>query len=451
MKRVSRRTFLKESLLGLSGLMSLGLLRPRLAFCQSYSGLNRNLISIFLRGGPDGLSVCPYESGPVADLVDSLRPNIAIPRSSILMPTAIANAQNGIPDKIGLHPIWAPLTSVAGDKIRIMQSIGTQLYVSGSHEEMTNIHHIGAHQYSAATAKGWLARLKEAANLTQFSAWGVGYLSPDVRFATTEGDNFLLLSGLNAFNYYTRNFGGLNNTSSYDDSMHARQVAIDMLNSSNPQTALEQTFKAAAEQTHDAVTTIAGINSLSTVGNYLNQFGGTSNFAGDCRDIAKILMWKETQSSLKDHPAIIATERGGWDTHGDQISAVANNVTDLAEGLRGLVQDLSPNANNGYTDILSRTVIVLYGEFGRTNRENGGQGTDHAWASNTLVIGGSVNPGVAGSPPPLSDLTDNNRMTSILNYTSPIEAAVNWLGIDQTQIFPNSLNPTQWQTLQMFT
>jgi len=93
-------------------------------------------------------------------------------------------------------------------------------------------------------------------------------------------------------------------------------------------------------------------------------------------------------------------------------------------------------------------------EFGRTTRQNSyinSVGTDHASGSNTLVIGGSVRGGVAGSDPTVADLIHpwNNSISPNIAFETPVGAALQWMGLNAVSIIP-SYNSTTGNALQLF-
>lgn len=86
---------------------------------------------------------------------------------------------------------------------------------------------------------------------------------------------------------------------------------------------------------------------------------------------------------------ILGLNIGGWDTHADQgqaNGAHGNLLGQLAQGFQALHRDLER-----FWDDL---VVVTMTEFGRTSKENGGKGTDHAESSAVFVAGGGVRGGV---------------------------------------------------------
>ena len=86
---------------------------------------------------------------------------------------------------------------------------------------------------------------------------------------------------------------------------------------------------------------------------------------------------------------IVGLDIGGWDTHsnqGGENGNHANRLTDVAEAFQALYRDLESQ----WDDL----VICAMTEFGRTSKENGSNGTDHAEGSVMFVGGGCVNPGI---------------------------------------------------------
>jgi uncharacterized protein (DUF1501 family) len=81
---------------------------------------------------------------------------------------------------------------------------------------------------------------------------------------------------------------------------------------------------------------------------------------------------------------ILGINLGGWDTHTNQSFGTLGSQ--VARAYEALFFDLQSLWNN--------LVIITMTEFGRTSKENGSFGTDHAYASAVFVAGGSVNGGV---------------------------------------------------------
>ena len=93
-------------------------------------------------------------------------------------------------------------------------------------------------------------------------------------------------------------------------------------------------------------------------------------------------------------------------------------------------------------------VLVVVSDFGRTLNSNG-QGTDHAWGGNYLVMGGGVKGGqiLGDYPSGLGDDSDCNIGNGVLLPTTPWEAMwqpiAEWMGADDAKLdflLPNAAN-----------
>jgi uncharacterized protein (DUF1501 family) len=80
----------------------------------------------------------------------------------------------------------------------------------------------------------------------------------------------------------------------------------------------------------------------------------------------------------------------GWDTHGDNFTQVQALSAQLDPGLSGLVADLEQRG------MLTETLVICMGEFGRTPVINGQTGRDH-WsdAFAAFAAGGGIGRGRA--------------------------------------------------------
>src|SRR5262249_20578432 len=120
---------------------------------------------------------------------------------------------------------------------------------------------------------------------------------------------------------------------------------------------------------------------------------------------------------------------GSWDTHGQNFVQLKRQLPFVDRGIANLVQDLCDRG-------MDRDVaVVMWGEFGRTPRINGGAGRDH-WAPvmSALVAGGGLKMGKAiGSSSAGGEYPRDRRLT-VPQVLSPLYRAV---GIDASMTFPN--------------
>ncbi len=83
---------------------------------------------------------------------------------------------------------------------------------------------------------------------------------------------------------------------------------------------------------------------------------------------------------------ILGINKGGWDTHTNQGRAHNGLLYDMGRAFQAMATDLQ--------DMWDDTLVISMTEFGRTSKENGSFGTDHAEATVMFIAGGNVNGGV---------------------------------------------------------
>jgi uncharacterized protein (DUF1501 family) len=112
-------------------------------------------------------------------------------------------------------------------------------------------------------------------------------------------------------------------------------------------------------------------------------YGGEINdgFARSCMMARKM---------VENGVRFVEVRLGGWDTHADNFNQVQALAAPLDAGLASLITDLDSRG------LLSQTLVVCLGEFGRTPQINGDNGRDH-WSDvfSCLVAGGGLAVGQA--------------------------------------------------------
>jgi hypothetical protein len=120
---------------------------------------------------------------------------------------------------------------------------------------------------------------------------------------------------------------------------------------------------------------------------------------------------------------------GGWDTHGQNFQTMRRQLPNLDRGLSLLVNDLSERG------LLDDTVVVMWGEFGRTPRINMNAGRDH-WSPvmSALIAGGGMRMGQA-----IGASTARGERPQDRRYTVPqvLSTLYRTIGIDPAQTFLN--------------
>ena len=96
---------------------------------------------------------------------------------------------------------------------------------------------------------------------------------------------------------------------------------------------------------------------------------------------------RQTAQLLRDEngPSVAVFELGGFDTHAAQ-GTIDGLLADQLEDINAIVKVLKDNLGDSFKN----TLILTLTEFGRTIKQNGGNGTEHGWGSAILMAGGLI-------------------------------------------------------------
>ncbi len=348
---ISRRDALSTTLAA-----ALALWAGRSALGQISVSQNRKerdvLVTIFLRGGMDGLSaLVPYAD----DEYHRARPSLSLGRPK---PGGVLDLDGFF----GLHPALAPLLPLYREgKLAPLHGVGSQDQ-SRSHFEAMGIMERGAASDPAQLASGWLGRtlaaLDDGQNTSPLRAIAFAPVMPDIlRGATTAS----VLTDLS-------------------------QLKLEIPQSASPgfQKSLEKLYERGDEPLARAGRETLGV--LETL-KKLDPKNYKPAHAAIYPDSMLGKGLRQTALLLKADVGLeaAALDRGGWDTHVAQGGAsgyLASQLDDVAKSLAAFATDLGPE--------LSRVTCLVMTEFGRRVGENSGLGTDHGRASCWLVLGGHL-------------------------------------------------------------
>jgi uncharacterized protein (DUF1501 family) len=121
----------------------------------------------------------------------------------------------------------------------------------------------------------------------------------------------------------------------------------------------------------------------------------------------------------------------------------AGNLADLDTNLGALMNVLDVM---GLTD---EVLICTHSDFNRTMQSNSTLGTDHAWGSHQVILGGGISGGrVVGQLPTLElggkdDITGQGIWIPTTSVTQLAAGIGSWMGLDQAsvaKVFPNLSN-----------
>lgn len=333
---------------------------PRVAVAKDYRGGQRDvLISIYLRGASDGLSICvPYtEAAYYAN-----RPTLAVPPPQKGNPNAAIDLGNG---QFGLNPRMAALMPAYNNGHLLFVHATGSTDSSRSHFDAQRFMEVGK-PADPTISTGWLGRHLASSAPTDPNALlrAVG-ISTGLQKTLVGGPLTLPIPNLD-------NFGltGAAGTAA------ARQNALaDM-------------YELVPDPLHAAaLTTIATIDLLNTI-----------NFAGYVPAGGAVYPAGNLGTALRSTAALIKAEVGveavaidvqGWDTHTNQgtlTGTMANLMSNLALALGAFYTDM-------FTGQSPSVTVAVMSEFGRRLLENGGLGTDHGHGNVMILLGQCISGG----------------------------------------------------------
>lgn len=354
--RLSRRRFMATTGAAAAALASAPAWLPRVAYARDYrSGARDVMISIYLRGGADGLSMCvPW--GDTAYY--AARPTLNIPRPD----SGLSTKCTDLDGFFGLPPAMASLLpAYQNGQLLFVQATGLT-EANRSHFDAQRTMELGQVE-DPNQSTGWLGRhLAGVAPLLPGSILrGVG-IATGLQRTLVGAPQTLPIPNLDTY--------GLTGTA-------GTQAART--------SALQQMYSLVPDPLHAAgVNTIQTISLLEAIdfAGYLPA-GGTvypsDNFAYALKTSAALI---KAQVGVE----AIAVDVNGWDTHYDQGPTggpMFNLMKSLSDALAAFYKDMT-------TGPAPTFVLTVMTEFGRRVAENGSLGTDHGHGGALMVIGNAV-------------------------------------------------------------
>jgi uncharacterized protein (DUF1501 family) len=411
---LTRRSFVSRSTglaLSVYGAASLG---PK-AFEQGIAAAaaaapydDRILVSVFLSGGADSLTM--------------LAPTSAHPQYAANRPTLALPAAEGTPltedPSLRWHPSFAGLAELYGEgKVTVMPAVG---YDDANQSHFTSRHYWEVGEVNPFGRWGWLGRYldEHGAPDNPLQGLSLGWdLAPslaarDVPVATVdEPDNY---------DFWTPGVWGPVQDKMLDAFGDLGEPATTDVGLAQARTAV-----AATGRLRDQLAPYQ--DGFTTPGGVTYPAGG---FARRLRALAAMIAGG---LPLK----VVAIESGGYDTHSGQLGSLPGDLLEIGDSLRAFQRDLEARS------IQDRVLVHVWSEFGRRPEENG-SGTDHGAAGAGFLVGSRVRGELVGEFPGLVNLDedDNLRNTSDFRgvYCSLLEQ---WLGVDAAPIIPNAASFTR--------
>ncbi len=471
---LKRRTFLQNAALltgGSAALSSYGklqLIQSAAAAPGDYADLTdyKSLVCVFLPGGNDALNTFIPTTDTEYQSYASIRRHLAIDRTDLNL---IADGSHGFhPSLAGVRDLYnSNQLAVAANIGNLFQPISREQYFNFTdnntdlnvppdlfaHDKQQEIWHSGLSPVVGIHHPGWGGRM--------IDLLATANTNPDAPPAFTLAGNNPWQVGENEFNrtysYSTEDgvpisintFQRFNGVTTSDDPLRAtRSAAWDAILN------LQRTDPLQAHAARAFLDTRRRANLLR---NELQQNSFSiqtplpgGSLASQLRAVAEMISLREALGLKRQ--TFFVTPSGSWDAHGSQLFDHARLLTQLSDGLSSFQNTLN---ELGVEDSVT---TFTASEFGRSLSANG-DGTDHAWATDYMVMGGAVDGGqIFGDQVQYSDVPEGEHFGEQLfgpqdvgsgrfipEYSTDQYGATlaKWMGVnddDLHTIFPNLEN-----------
>ena len=456
---ITRRRFLARAALTLGGASCLStqgrlsMMQAAFAASGNYSALpdHKSLVCVFLFGGNDSFNMfVPYELGQYNKYA-SVRQGLSLPRTQLLPVTG--NAWSFHPSAPELRTLYnegalglvanvgslfAPLTVADYQANAVNALIPPELF---SHSDQTELWQTNRPAAPGVLREGWgglTADLLVAANTNR---------QVPLSFSTN-GEN-LWQVGVSTGPYGIRPEQGIPkfeafNSDSYPYNELSRSAAFRSILLQPRGNALVQHAATSMSDTIRQADLLR--DTLNAAPMLQTPFDTNDQLALQLHTVARLIAVRQ---SLGMKRQLFFVGIGGFDTHSAQLGTQGSLMRDLSSALHSFyraTQELG---------VANSVTTFTTSEFGRTLTTNG-DGTDHAWAADSLVLGGAVRGAtVHGTPieysatpviPPYSDPlfgpADVGAGRFIPNWSVDQYGATlaRWMGViepDLLTIFPN--------------
>lgn len=410
---MDRRSFLLRSAGAALSVYGASMLSPRhfeegIAQAQAASGGQPVLVSIFMEGGWDALSVL----APIGDpQYRKLRPALALAEGS---------GESFTEDqRLMWHPAAKGLAELHGEgKVTVFPAVG---YDPPDESHFTSRHYWEVGQLDTQTRSGWMGRYLDIVGSPSNPMQGLSLdysLAPalatakvpvaavsspaDYGFWAYGLDEPLTEPTLEAFG----KLGTLGTPSpayaqaraaSLDTSIIRHQVAPFVDKEGKPTYTPPVAYPAGEEQFPERLAALAAM-------------------LGAGMPI--------TCASL--------TAVGSYDTHSNETDTLSTNLGATVESVLAFQRDLEARKLDG------RVLIELWSEFGRRPQENG-SGTDHGAAGLAFLIGTRTIGKMVGEFPGLSDLDENENLVNTSDFRAMYSALLEqWFQTEAGLVIPGA-------------
>jgi uncharacterized protein (DUF1501 family) len=407
---LSRRTFLVRGA-GLAvavyggGLLSNRILDDGIARAATSDG--RVLVSVFLEGGIDSLSVLfPALDGSYYDL----RPKLALKQSD-----GTPFAEDA---RLRWHPSAAGLDTLHREgKVSVMPGIG---YDHPDKSHFTSRHYWEVGATDAHVLTGWLGRYLDATGTQDNPLQG---LSLDNILQPALATSKVPVASLDGPDRYAYTIPNLEPEADLLEAL----AQLGTANAKAKDTALRQAAAASAQanQLRDHLHPFdSGVQSPIQ---YPSANGNGGDFPRRLAGLAAML-----EQGLPIRCAALRAP-GMFDTHANESASFSSDLKLTVDSLLAFQRDLEARG------IADRVLIHVWSEFGRRARENGSLGTDHGAAGVGFLIGTRAKGQLVGEFPGLENLDEQGNLRATSDFRGVYSALFEqWFDFDASRVIQNA-------------
>jgi uncharacterized protein (DUF1501 family) len=373
------------------------------------------LITVFLDGGADALSMLAPTGAPHAARYAQLRPTLALgvgENGAAELGPAFAEDPS-----LTWHSSLSPLATLhAEGKVSVLPAVG---YSDANQSHFTSRHFWEVGATDPFGRFGWMGRYldRHGTGDNPLQGLSLGYdLSPAL---ATQSVPVAAMSRPDEYDFWAPGVWGPVETAMLD--------AIGDLGApptSDPGLAQARAAAAATGRLRDQVAPFQG--------GYTTPAGVTyptgSAFSDRLRALAAML------GAGLPLRCVAINGAGGYDTHSNQEDSLPQNLAVTADSLLAFQRDLEARGLDG------RVLTLVWSEFGRRPAENG-SGTDHGAAGSGFLIGSAARGTMIGEFPGIGadDLDEHDNLRATADFRGVYRGLLEqWLSVDAAPIIPNA-------------
>ncbi|BDD08612.1 Tat pathway signal protein [Fulvitalea axinellae] len=392
-KKISRRKFMGQASCAAVGTLSLYSSVFNLGMANALATPNQDddykaLVCVLLAGGNDSFNMLAPTNGHFYNDYKNTRANLALANNQLRK----INFRDNDGRQFGLHPAMSDIQKLFNDKkIAMISNVGTLVepitksdYLNRSKRlplgllsHADQVMHWQTSMPHSRSARGWAGRIADIMNtqnendrismnisLSGSNIFQAGNKTHQYAIRSSERNGSVGIAPFESGEWYDKPL----------------RKGIDSLLSQQYGNVFKQTFAQKTKTAHDNHEEFS--QALEENGRISTNFGD-SQFEQDMKMVARTVAARKKLGMKRQ---VFFVLYGGWDHHDNVLASQQEMLSTVSKGFGQFDKAMRElGTDNNVTTFLTS-------DFGRTLTSNG-NGTDHAWGGNVMVMGGAVNGG----------------------------------------------------------